>query len=310
MRNNKDSRQQIFCRACGLIIVDSVCPYCNSTIDEPVARNSRGVLQPRFAGITGVFLLVLAGVTPVVVSAKESTKTAVITTERVVVSTTTSVLSTTTSSAPVSVSTSTSLAQTSTTNPVQKTVTPTTQQPKKKKSPPTGSVEVVPSTSTSTSTSTTTAVPSGPHGKKEGRGWFWRDGAGLEIGFSVGRFRSGDGYVIAMSSFESAKNVDRECSSSSAPIYKYESFHSIDGGTTVKRDSVYQIPQEDIGNDHCDLGGIVISRSGFDRDRWYDTNGRAVAVPVNFHAKVRLTNLRSGEVAESPWVLIDWSQVP
>jgi uncharacterized paraquat-inducible protein A len=102
MRNNMDSRQQSFCRACGLIVVDSVCPYCSSTIDQPVIHKSKSGYRSLLTSITGVFLLIVAGVTPVVVSARGSTETATISPLTVVVSTTTS-------ADPVMESTSTTL---------------------------------------------------------------------------------------------------------------------------------------------------------------------------------------------------------
>ena len=92
MRNYKDSGQQSFCRACGLIVIDSVCPYCSSTIDEPVIHKSKGSYQPRITGSIGVFLLIVAGVTPAVVSARESTEAATKSSPTVVVSTTTSLV--------------------------------------------------------------------------------------------------------------------------------------------------------------------------------------------------------------------------
>jgi hypothetical protein len=292
MRNIEDSRQQSYCRACGLIVVDSVCPYCGSSIDEPLIHESKSSYRSRLSSVTGAILLIVAGVTPAVVSARESVEAALITPETVVVSTTT---------VPASVmeSTSTTLLQSSDKNTTQNTKTPTTQKPKKGQSSPSGSVYVAPPI--------TTTVPPGPHGKIDGGTSLWTDGS-VSLKVSVGKSTSGSAYVGVFSDFPTAISFDSSCLESSAPIYKYESFHSIDGGVTgFSSNTPSLIPSKNLG---CNISGLGIGFSGFSEGNWRDMNWKVVAVPVNFYAKFKLTNLRSGKVIESPWVLVDWSKIP
>ena len=298
MGKNQASRQQSYCRAYGLIVVNSVCPFCISTIDDPVIYESKIGYRSRLTSIIGVFLLIVAGVTPAVVSARESIETATTSSPTVVVSTTTSAV-------PVMESTSTTLAQPSEKNIDQNTKTPTTQKPKKKQSSPSGSVYVAPPTTTTTTTTTT--VPPGPHGKIDGDTRLWTDGS-VSLKVSVGKYTSGSAYVGVFSNFPTAKSLDSSCLESSAPIYKYESFQSIDGGVTVtSSDTPSLIPSKNLG---CNISGFGFGSSGFNEGNWRDMNWKVVAVPVNFYAKFKLTNLRGGKIVESPWVLVDWSKIP
>ena len=298
MRKNKESRQRSYCRACGLIVVDPICPFCSSTIDEPVIYESKIGYRSRFTSITGVVLLIVAGVTPAVVSASETNETSSESSPSVVVSTTIP-------TAPVMESTSTTLVQPSEKNIDQNTKTPTTQKPKKKQSSPSGSVYVAPPTTTTTTTTTT--VPPGPHGKIDGDTSLWKDVSGLSLKVRVGKYNTGDAFVSVFSFFPSAKSLDSSCSESSAPIYKYESFESVDAGATVEPDYESLIPTKNMG---CETGGIGLGRSDFSQGSWRDLKRKVVPVPVNFYAKVKLTNLRSGNVVESPWILVDWSKIP
>ena len=297
MRNKKNLRQQIFCRACGLIVIDSVCPYCSSTIDEPVIYKSKSLYQSRLTSITGVFLLIVAGVTPAVVSARESIETATTSSPTVVVSTTTS-------AAPVMESTSTTLSISIATNQSNNSKNSTSQNPKKKKPSSSGTIYVAPSTTTTTTTTTT--VPPGPHGKIDGDTSLWKDGS-VSLLVTVGKYSSNSAYVNVFSNFPTAKSYDSSCLESSASIYKYESFQSIDDGATVEPYYETLIPSK---NYSCNVSGLGVGSSGFSEGNWRDLKRKVVPVPVNFYAKVKLTNLRSGKVVESPWVLVDWSKIP
>jgi hypothetical protein len=258
----------------------------------------------------------VAGVTPAVVSARESVETATITAE-------TAVVSTIISTASVMESTPTTLVQSSDKNTTQNTKTPTTQKPKndKNKEDPVCIVregviwdmcrasrpDLYPPPTAPTTTTTTTVLP-GPHGKIVGNTSFWRNrDSGLEIFVQAGKYSDGSEYVAAFLYFPSAKSLDSSCSESSAPIYKYESFESVDAGATVEPYYETLIPTKNIG---CESGGLGLSYSGFREGNWRDMKLKVVPVPVNFYAKVKLTNLRSGKVDESPWVLIDWGKVP
>ena len=297
MRKNKESRQRSYCRACGLIVVDPICPFCSSTIDEPVIYESKIGYRSRFTSITGVVLLIVAGVTPAVVSASETNETSSESSPSVVVSTTIP-------TAPVMESTSTTLVQPSEKNIDQNTKTPTTQKPKKKQSSPSGSVYVAPPTTTTTTTTTT--VPPGPHGKIDGDTSLWKDGS-VSLLVTVGKYSSNSAYVNVFSNFPTAKSYDSSCLESSASIYKYESFQSIDDGATVEPYYETLIPSK---NYSCNVSGLGVGSSGFSEGNWRDLKRKVVPVPVNFYAKVKLTNLRSGKVVESPWVLVDWSKIP
>ena len=123
----------------------------------------------------------------------------------------------------------------------------------------------------------------------------------------VGKYSSGDAYVSVFSDFPTAKSLDSSCSESSAPIYKFESFESVDAGATVEPYYETLIPTKNMG---CETSGIGLGRSGFSQGNWRDLKRKVVPVPVNFYAKVKLTNLRSGNVVESPWILVDWSKIP
>ncbi|KGA12995.1 hypothetical protein GM51_20945 [freshwater metagenome] len=283
MHNNMDSRQQSFCRACGLIVVDSVCPYCSSTIDEPVIHKSKSGYQSRLTSITGVFLLLVAGITPAVVSARESIETA-------------TVSSTTTSAAPEMEPTSTTFSNSIATNESKNSKNSTSQKPKRKKPSP------------------TTTNPPGPSGKTWGSTVLWKsaDNAyGIDV--SVSRLWDSDkpGYIGDFVNvhwyFPTATRIDKTCDESSPPFLEYEQSESIDGGTTVSSNYQYQVPSKRFG---CGISGRGATRAGFEMDTWVDMTGKAVAAPVNLHLKLKITNLRTGEVVESPWVLVDWSAIP
>jgi hypothetical protein len=283
MRNNMDSRQQSFCRTCGLIVVDSVCPFCSSTIDEPVIHKSKSIYKSRLTSITGVLLLIVAGVTPAVVSARESVDTATIS-------------STTTSAAPVMESTSTTVSNSIATNKSNNSKNSTSQKPKKKKPSP------------------TTTNPPGPSGKTWGNTVLWKSADnkyGIDV--SVSRLWDSDkpGYIgdfVRVSwYFPTASRIDKTCDESSPPFLEYEQSQSIDAGTTVSINYPYQIPSERFG---CNVSGRGATRAGFELDNWVDMDGKVVADPVNLHVKLKITNLRTKEVIESPWVLIDWSTIP
>jgi hypothetical protein len=149
MRYNKNSRQQSYCRACGLIAVDLVCPYCNSTIDVPVIHEAKNGCRPRFISVAGACLLTVAGVIPAVVTTGESSETPTVTAEAVVVSTTIS-------TASVMESASNTTIQEAVTNSAQVAKTPTMEKPSRNSSS-LGSVLIVPSPSTTRPSSTTVA---------------------------------------------------------------------------------------------------------------------------------------------------------
>jgi hypothetical protein len=327
MHDNKKSRQQSYCRACGLVVVDLVCPFCSSTIDESVIYESKIGYRSRLTSITGVCLLIVAGVTPAVVSARESVETATITAE-------TAVVSTTISTAPVMESTSTTLVQSSDKNTTQETKSPITQKPKKTDSSSSGSVYVGPQSSTSvyvgpqsstsvyvgpqsstsvyvgpqssitSNTMTTTTVPS--HGKTEGSTFLWKKGD-FGLGVSVGQFETGEGSIaFVYTTFLNARNVYMGCMDG-LPTYKYEHFASRDGGVTVADSFQAEIPNRTWGS--CYANSHRMDYVTFS-DRSWRLKGVAQPRPTNFYAKLKLTVIPSGEVVESPWVLVDWSKIP
>jgi hypothetical protein len=289
MRNSKDSRQQSFCRACGLIVIDSVCPYCSSTIDEPVIHKSKSGYQSRLTSIMGVLLLIVAGATPAVVSARGSTETATISSPPVVVSTTTS-------AASVLESTSTTLSSPIATKKRNNSKNPTSQKPKKKQPSP------------------TTTNPPGPSGKTWGTTVLWKSADNrYRIYVSVSRLWDSDksvyigDFVSASWSFPTPIKTDKTCDESGTPFLEYEQSESIDGGTTVSSNYQYQVPSKWLG---CSNSGRRATRARFEMDNWVDMDGKVVTAPVNLHVKMKMSNLKTGEVFESPWVLIDWSTIP
>ena len=289
MRNNKDSRQQSFCRACGLIVIDSVCPYCSSTIDEPVIHKSKGGYQPRLTGSIGVFLLIVAGVTPAVVSARESIETATTSSPTVAVSTT-----------QVMESTSTTLSSPIVTNESNSSKNSTSRKPKKKKPSSSGTLYVAP---VATTTTTTTTIPPGPMGKVTGDTTLWKStDSSYQMYVSV--FGGNKAYVF--SRFPSAKDVDSACSKTmSSQIFTYEAFNSLDGGASIDDSFKTEVPKF-IG---CDVAGVGNSYSSYSEGNWR-LDGKAQSSPKNFHFKFKITNLKTGQVVESPWVLVDWSAIP
>jgi hypothetical protein len=299
MRNNKDSRQQSFCRACGLIVIDSVCPYCSSTIDEPVIHKSKGGYQPRLTGSIGVFLLIVAGVTPAVVSARESIETATIPSLTVVLSTTSAV--------PVMESTSTTLSSLIVTNESNNSKNSTSQKPKKKKPSSSGTVYVAPVVRTTT----TTTIPPGPMGKASGETVLWRSAdSRITIYVSVSKESRGDNAYVWIR-FPKAIEIDPSCSGTTSSILRYENFSSLDGAAPPPDYFTpgyfkIEVPGGKIG---CDLVGSYTSYSSYSKGNWR-LDGKAQSAPRNFYFKFRMTNLKTGEVVESPWVLVDWSTIP
>lgn len=273
-------------------MVDSVCPYCSSMIDEPVIHKLKRDYQSRLTSITGAFLLIVAGVTPAVVSARESIETGTIMAETVVVSTTSS-------TPPVTDSTSTTLDNSIETNPTNNAKTPTIQKPKEKKPSPSGTVYVAPLVTT-----TNPPVPSCAKGWVGT--WLWRP-ADKRYAIEVDTCKDGSsGEMFVTVTWPEAIRIDSTCSASSAPIYQYESFKSIDGGTSVEPDYKNQIPSKRLS---CSISGMVTDWYEYRENKWFDYNQNVVASPVSSYWKFKLTNLRSGEVVESPWVLIDWSTI-
>lgn len=204
MRNVDDLRQHSYCRACGLVVVDLVCPFCNSTIDEPVIYEAKIGYRSRFTSITGVFLLIVAGVTPAIVSASEKNESLSVSSRPVVVSTTTT-------AAPAKESTSTTVDRSSDQNTVQNTKTPTVQKPSRVETPP----------------------RTGVHGRKLGRYQLWtqdeKDKSGSRIVLVVERI-----WIYVTIDFP-REFIQPPCSG-----IEYQEFFSLDGGaTTSKRSDVW-----------------------------------------------------------------------
>jgi hypothetical protein len=292
MRNNKDLGQR-FCRLCGLIVIELVCPYCGSTIDEPVIHKSKSGYQSLLTSITGVFLLIVAGITPAVVSARESIETA-------------TVSSTTTSAAPVMEPTSTTFSNSIATNESKNSKNPTSPKPKRKKPSSLGTVYVTPSVAT-----TSTTIPPGPMGKASGDTVLWKSAdSRITIYVSVSKESRGDSAYVWIR-FPKATEIDPSCSGTTSSILRYENFSSLDGGAPPPdyfTPGYFKIeaPGEKFG---CDLVGSNTSYSSYSSGNWR-LGGEAQSAPRNFYFKFRMTNLKTGEVIESPWVLVDWSAIP
>jgi hypothetical protein len=298
MRNSKDLGQQSFCRSCGLIVVDLVCPYCSSTIDEPVIHKSKSIYQSRLTTITGVLLLVVAGVTPAVFSARESVGTATIPSPTVVVSTTTS-------AAPVMERTSTTLSSPNVTNESNSSKNSTSQKPKKKKPSSSGTVYVAP-------VATTTTLPPHASGKKRTRSQLlWKSpDSRYDIDIMVwGTSDSSQDWAAVttrgparFSALDTGK-----CDGSKVDYVAHERLVSLDGGITPSEKHSSKIFE------NCDDAGrgFILSYGKFDEGSWHAGYGEPVTAPVPaFHVKLRYTFLLIGKVVESPWVLVDWSAIP
>ena len=300
MRNYKDSGQQSFCRACGLIVIDSVCPYCSSTIDEPVIHKSKGSYQPRITGSIGVFLLIVAGVTPAVVSARESTEAATKSSPTVVVSTTTS-------TAPVIASTSTTLSNSIAKDEIDDSKSSTSQKSRKKESSSSGTLYVAPVVTTTTTTTTTT-LPPHASGKKRISSILWKSpDSQYAITLNVATTLQGDDAYLTTSFPTRYSATDTtKCDGGVDDFTKHEGLISLDGGKTASKYGSNIL-------DKClDARRAYVSNYGRFRDgRWYAGYSELVTAPVSpFHIKIRHTFLRTGEVFESPWVLVDWSTIP
>ena len=309
-RNNKTSRQQSYCRACGLIVIDSVCPYCGSTIEEPVSYESKIGYRSRLTSITGACFLILAGVTPAIVSASEPNETSSVASPPLVVSATTT-------SAQAMESTSTTLVQSSEEKTVQNTKTPITQKPKKTESTSSISVYVTPSvittssSSTSSSTSTSTSIPRMPHGKKPGTTIIWKSADNdFKIFVSVGTSWNGRREVDSVSAFAghpTAEVISPNCTSD-AEFYRSQRYVSLDGGATVLSADTVLGPKEV----SCTTSGLGFG-FGWSDGYWYWSTGTRQengSTPRNFYAKMKFTYLETKVVVESPWVLVDWAKIP
>jgi hypothetical protein len=299
MRNNKDLGQQSFCRFCGLIVVDLVCPYCRSTIEEPVIHKSKNAYQSRLTSIIGVFLLIVAGVTPAVVSAREPIGTATIPSPTVVVSTTTS-------AAPVMERTSTTLSSPNVTNESNSSKNSTSQKPKMKKPSSSGTVYVAPVATT------TTTLPPHASGKKRTRSQLlWKSpDSRYDIDIMVWGTSdpSQDWAAVTTSGPARFSAFDTEkCDGSKVDYVAHERLVSLDGGITTSEKYSSKI----LINCYDSKRGYVLSYGEFDEGRWHAGYGEPVTAPVPaFHVKLRYTFLLIGKVVESPWVLVDWSAIP
>ena len=299
MRNHKTSRQQSYCHACGLIVIDSVCPYCSSTIDEPVIYESKSLYQSRFMSIVGVFLLIVAGVTPAVVSARESTEAATKSSPTVVVSTTTS-------TAPVIASTSTTLSNSIAKDEIDDSKSSTSQKSRKKESSSSGTLYVAPVVTTTTTTTTT--LPPHASGKKRISSILWKSpDSQYAITLNVDTTLQGDDAYLTTSFPTRYSATDTtKCDGGVDDFTKHEGLISLDGGKTASKYGSNIL-------DKClDARRAYVSNYGNFRDgRWHAGYSELVTAPVSpFHIKIRHTFLRTGEVFESPWVLVDWSTIP
>lgn len=283
MRNVDDLRQHRYCRACGLVVVDLVCPFCNSTIDEPVIYEAKIGYRSRFTSITGVFLLIVAGVTPAIVSASEKNESLSVSSRPVVVSTTTT-------ASPAMESTSTTLDRLSDQNTVQNTKTPTVQQPSR------------PANRTTTTLFQTPATEKSPligeHGKKLGRHLLWS--LNKKNYFDSSLFLDIDESEISLIVMFSRELTKSPCSN-----LEYQLLVSLDGGTTTRlthtRADAYCI---------AGMGSLFPYRYSSWRDpvNENDMNNAISNPPVPFHVKCIATAM--GRVFETPWVLVNMNTVP
>ena len=283
MRNVDDLRQHSYCRACGLVVVDLVCPFCNSTIDEPVIYEAKIGYRSRFTSITGVFLLIVAGVTPAIVSASEKNESLSVSSRPVVVSTTTT-------AAPAKESTSTTVDRSSDQNTVQNTKTPTVQKPSR------------PANRTSTTlfqTTTTEELPlSGEHGKKLGKFVLWS--LNKKDSYYSSLYLSIDKSEISLIVKYSRALTQSPCSN-----LEYQLLVSLDGGTTTSLTHTR-------ADADCYAG--IGTLYPYQYSSWRDPvneNNRNNAIsnpPVPFHVKCIATAM--GRVFETPWVLVNMNTVP
>ena len=126
----------------------------------------------------------------------------------------------------------------------------------------------------------------------------------------MGTFTDGEEYVSVFTSFPRANTIDPGCSASSAPIYELKQFTSLDGVNGTEEGSPFLIPQAS-GRDGCDVSGVGVWTLYHTNLGWRTTNYKRTetAPPAEF-VKFQLTNKRTNEVIESPWVLVDPNAIP
>jgi hypothetical protein len=124
----------------------------------------------------------------------------------------------------------------------------------------------------------------------------------------VGTTLQGDDQAYVTTSFPirySATDTTK-CDDGVDDFTKHEGLISLDGGETASKYGSTIL-------DKClDKRRAYVSNYGNFRDgRWHAGYFELLTAPVSpFHIKIRHTFLRTGEVFESPWVLVDWSAIP
>jgi hypothetical protein len=293
----KESRsEKNYCPNCGLVLIDKWCPICRTEFDEEDIVVSSISLKNtdarnRSMGIAGIVLLFVGGLLPNIVSASESNYQVTETTVT---------------------DTSTSITTSTVTAPLSDTTIPVVSQPSQSASSQDSPVATnrVPTKPPRSTTTTTTLPPIGSHGKREGRTTLWSSADNrYQIYVNVGRFTNGEEGVTVFGTFPPAKTIDPGCSASSAPIYERKKFSSLDGVNGTEGYTTL-IPRSS-GDDYCGTPGVGLWSLYSTSSGWRTTNYKRTetAPPAEF-VKFQLTNKRTNEVIESPWVLVDPNAIP
>jgi hypothetical protein len=208
-------------------------------------------------------------------------------------------------------STSTTLSNSITTNESNNSNNSPSPKPKKKVPSSSGTAYVAPvATTTTTMTTTTTTLPPHASGKKRTSSQLlWKSpDSRYAITVSVHTTLQGDDSVSVATSFPirySATDTTK-CDDGVDDFTKHEGLISLDGGKTASKYGSTIL-------DKClDKSRAYVSNYGrFSDGRWHAGYFEPLTAPVSpFHIKIRHTFLRTSEVFESPWVLVDWSVIP
>lgn len=329
MTESKDLRNH--CASCGFIVIEAVCAWCGNSTTEKAhppasasAAHRRSRRSPLFLAVVGAAAVLSAGLTPVIAgrggrsggSAATGTPISATTSQQSArVATTTTFGSSTTAQEIASSSSYATTAASSTSLLVDSVTTSTTRsQPQKqpgatratKPRSPTSTTSTEPSTTTTTARTTVPLAPS-PHGKKLGTTILWQsDDKKYAVKLTVGE-ASGEDYIGVSSSFPTGRSLDPNCDENGPPIYELVRYRSTDQGATFETLTTYRIPSKDFG---CDVSGIGLGTL-YSKTNWTTPDGGPRdAPPTPFSVKFVLKKIQTGQVIETPWVLVDASALP
>lgn len=174
-------------------------------------------------------------------------------------------------------------------------------------------------------TSTTAAATRGTHGKLYGRYTVWESAdKRFDINIYVGRERSGLEVIYVAAKIPKGLEIDPACSAQSPPISQIQGYFSEaqydylekryllpgSSGTYTRWDtrSLVTVPGRENLLSTCDARYVHLFY-WFDGGRWQDAHGNSTGdgpQAANW-AKFTFRNLRTGEIFESPAVLVETS---